>query len=397
MPASAGSPKVASRHAPLGLGRRAAALPRRIARPRRGREGIPRPRPVVSADGPVAEETSVPGPEQLMQETISFLKEDLTHLFDEQGIDASRYDEVVEFRDPISSYNSIRGYLFNIQFLRRVFSPTFELHDIRQTGDFEITSRWTMTMEVAPTKGTILRQLWDPKLVFTGVSIYGLNPSNGKINKHLDLWDAIDQQEFFSVEGFAHVLRQVFNLTRAPDLETPEFKVLKKKQAYEIREYPSFLVAETSMDVAKAPGAEGSVNPAGAGNNAFNKLAGYIFGKNEQEEKMAMTTPVLTTNTGRMQFVVGQKYKEAGMPTPSDKEVATKEAAGGLYIVSSFNGPALEDQVEREFRNLKSIMYRDGLVAGEGWVLARYNDPFTNPLLRRNEVLIPVAGGFSLW
>ena len=38
-------------------------------------------------------------------------------------------------------------------------------------------------MEVAVTRGTPLRQWWDPKLVFTGVSIYGLNPENGKINR----------------------------------------------------------------------------------------------------------------------------------------------------------------------------------------------------------------------
>ena len=33
-----------------------------------------------------------------MEEVIEFLKEDLPHLFDEQGIDASMYDDKVEFR-----------------------------------------------------------------------------------------------------------------------------------------------------------------------------------------------------------------------------------------------------------------------------------------------------------
>jgi hypothetical protein len=40
---------------------------------------------------------------------MNFLKEDLTHLFDDQGIDPSQYDDVVEFRDPITSYNDARG------------------------------------------------------------------------------------------------------------------------------------------------------------------------------------------------------------------------------------------------------------------------------------------------
>jgi hypothetical protein len=40
------------------------------------------------------------------------------------------------------------GYMFNIRMLKRVFEPVFELHDIRQTGEFEATTRWTMTMKV---------------------------------------------------------------------------------------------------------------------------------------------------------------------------------------------------------------------------------------------------------
>ena len=41
---------------------------------------------------------------------MEFLEEDLQHLFDDQGIDQSQYDSVVRFRDPITRYNSARGY-----------------------------------------------------------------------------------------------------------------------------------------------------------------------------------------------------------------------------------------------------------------------------------------------
>ena len=36
------------------------------------------------------------------------------------------------------------GYMFNIAMLKRVFAPTFLLHDLQQTGEYEITTRWTM-------------------------------------------------------------------------------------------------------------------------------------------------------------------------------------------------------------------------------------------------------------
>lgn len=34
------------------------------------------------------------------------------------------------------------GYMFNINMLKTVFNPTFELHDIKQTGEYEATTRW---------------------------------------------------------------------------------------------------------------------------------------------------------------------------------------------------------------------------------------------------------------
>lgn len=69
--------------------------------------------------------------------------------------------------------------MFNIGMLKRVFAPIFQLHDIRQTGDYEVTTRWTMIMQFTLNRISPLRRFWDPKLIFTGVSIMGINPENG--------------------------------------------------------------------------------------------------------------------------------------------------------------------------------------------------------------------------
>lgn len=45
-------------------------------------------------------------------------------------------------------------------------------------------------------------------------------------------------------------------------------------------------------------------------------------------------------------------------------------------------------QVVEAERRLRGALLLDGLEPGEGYALARYNDPFTLPFLRRNEVLI---------
>jgi hypothetical protein len=45
----------------------------------------------------------------LSQDRMEFLRQDLVHLFDEQGIDKNSYEEVVEFVDPITSYRRLSG------------------------------------------------------------------------------------------------------------------------------------------------------------------------------------------------------------------------------------------------------------------------------------------------
>lgn len=50
---------------------------------------------------------------------------------------------------PLRTFTSCAGYLFNIAFLKRVFQPNFVLHDVRRTGPLELTTRWTMDMSLA--------------------------------------------------------------------------------------------------------------------------------------------------------------------------------------------------------------------------------------------------------
>ena len=56
--------------------------------------------------------------------------------------------------------------------------------------------------------------------------------------------------------------------------------------------------------------------PSGEGGSAFNALAGYIFGKNDRQQKMSMTTPVFTDSQGKMQFVVStQQVRVLALPS----------------------------------------------------------------------------------
>jgi len=69
----------------------------------------------------------------------------------------------------------------------------------------------------------------------------------GKFTRHIDYWDAIDNQEYFSFEAFGHVLAQLGDLTRTPaDLATPSYMVMRKFERYEIRRCDSLRLTRTS-------------------------------------------------------------------------------------------------------------------------------------------------------
>ncbi|KAL3159126.1 hypothetical protein ABBQ32_011120 [Trebouxia sp. C0010 RCD-2024] len=343
-----------------------------------------------------------------MQKKMEFLREDLTHLFDDQGIDQSAYDEKVNFEDPITRYSTVKGYMFNISMLRRVFAPTFQLHDIKQTSEFDITTRWTMSMQLALNRYNPFRKWWDPQLLFTGTSIMSVNPSTGRFNSHVDTWDAVQNQKYLSLEAVRHLLGQLATLSRAPRLESPQYTVLKKPDGYAVRKYNSFLVAETGMTQDASPpagsngrqgssGGSGGSSPGGNGTSAFMSLAGYIFGKNDRQEKMAMTMPVFSNSSGRMQFFMGHNKERASLPTPNDTQVQFVQMPGGFYAVRSFSGKAGEEDAQKQLQVLYQKLARDKLQATpDKWTLARYNDPSTKGPFRLNEVLVEVVN-FDLW
>ena len=76
-----------------------------------------------------------------------------------------------------------------------------------------------------------------------------------------------------------------------------------------------------------------------------------------------------------------------GYVTSREREVMAFERTCGACARSSA-------QVRAAERRLRGALLLDGLEPAEGWLLARYNDPFTPLPLRRNEVLITLPDGF---
>ncbi|GER43425.1 SOUL heme-binding family protein [Striga asiatica] len=197
-------------------------------------------------------------------------------------------------------------------------------------------------------------------------------------------------------------------LMSVPDLETVEFKVLKRSELYEIREVESYFIAETTM-----PGKYGF--DFGGASRSFNVLAEYLFGKNTGEKQMEMTTPVLTRRTKSegekmdmttpvitrrlenqnkwtMSFVMPSKYG-ADLPLPKDSSVKIKEVPKRVIAVAAFSGFVTDEVVQRRESSLRRLLNDDPefrVKEDASLEVAQYNPPFTLPLNRRNEISLEV-------
>ncbi|KAI4354624.1 hypothetical protein L6164_003473 [Bauhinia variegata] len=192
-------------------------------------------------------------------------------------------------------------------------------------------------------------------------------------------------------------------------VETPKYEVIKSTPDYEIRSYAPSVMAEVTYDPSQFKGDKDGgfmvlANYIGALGNPHNAkpekiaMTAPVITKNPESEKIAMTAPVVT-RTGEvgekkmvtMQFILPAKYcKAEEAPKPTDERVVIREEGERKYGVVKFGGVATDDVVEDRAEKLKKNLERDGYKVVEDFLLARYNPPWTIPMFRTNEVMIPV-------
>ncbi|KAL7519587.1 hypothetical protein ACHAWX_004346 [Stephanocyclus meneghinianus] len=205
----------------------------------------------------------------------------------------------------------------------------------------------------------------------------------------------------------AVILSSAELLKRTPDLETPQYTVLKtRSNGLEIRQYEPFAVCSVTMkDLNSNSGSDKDSasrlsNPQLSGAKSFGALAGYLFGENQAKKTMKMTTPVITEGEGddkKMSFVLPSDYwksetmSDAPLPL-SDSAVRIAPVQGSVRGVLAFGGYGRKSDAMS--KKLKDLLLKDGewcAVENAPVVLAQYNDPFTPPWKRRNEVSVLVA------
>ena len=182
-------------------------------------------------------------------------------------------------------------------------------------------------------------------------------------------------------------------------VEQAEFSVLEKKKDYEVRNYPSHIVAETTI---------ANANYNSAMNSGFSIVASYIFGGNTKKEKIAMTTPVVMQSKSEkiimtapvvvnmagdsrvVSFGMPRGYTLETLPTPNDSRVKLREVPAQKMAVLRFSWSRSESRIQAMKDKLLSALSRDGIETIGSPSYAGYNAPWTPPWMTRNEVLVEV-------
>ena len=173
-------------------------------------------------------------------------------------------------------------------------------------------------------------------------------------------------------------------------IEEPNFKILVDEGELEIRSYDEYLVAETAV--------EGSFDT--ASRKGFRRVAGYIFGENKnsigQSEKIQMTAPVTVKpdNEGWvLHFVMPSNYDMSQLPVPNNNSILLKKIEAHHAAVISFSGFTTDAKIQNKTEELKVWLKKKNFKIAGTQQIARYNDPFTLPWLRRNEIIFKVTTG----
>ena len=179
--------------------------------------------------------------------------------------------------------------------------------------------------------------------------------------------------------------------------ETPKYSVSKKQNEIEIRQYPGYIQAEVTVE---------EKNYKSAAEKGFNVLAGYIFGNNTAQQKIAMTAPVQASKSEKIAmttpvtvsgedsfsvaFIMPAAYTLETLPQPKDERVNFVSLPARSMAAIRFSGFFKQETIQKNKRRLADWLEAHGLETEGEYIVAGYNPPWVPGFLARNEVLVQV-------
>jgi hypothetical protein len=179
------------------------------------------------------------------------------------------------------------------------------------------------------------------------------------------------------------VLLQSFTIMPIIKTEEQKHSLVRKYKDFEIRFYPSTTIATINSNAKTYKDLSGP---------GFQKLAGYIFGGNEANKKISMTTPVqmdINDSVSTMSFVMPSAYTKENLPKPNDPNVKINNTADEYVAVIRFGGYASDEDLKFYSEKLQGLLKENGIVSFGNYRFLGYNPPFQF-IGRRNEIIVAV-------
>ena len=158
--------------------------------------------------------------------------------------------------------------------------------------------------------------------------------------------------------------------------KTENYKIIRTIDSVEIRQYPDLIYASY-------------FSPSG-NNSQFRVLANYIFGGNDKNEQIGMTSPVnmrLSSKNKEMMFLMPERYQIESLPTPNSKEIDIIKMDSRIVAAIRFSGYSNSTKVKRKKQELVNTLEKYDIEYYDEFELLVYDSPY-KVLNRRNEVIV---------
>lgn len=161
------------------------------------------------------------------------------------------------------------------------------------------------------------------------------------------------------------------------------YEVIMDYKEFEIRQYEPAIFARTRVQ---------STTYRSGSSGAFRTLASYIFGGNNRNESIAMTSPVaMRQDQGlEMSFMMPSAYTLESLPAPNRQDIEFYEKPTVVMAAIRFGGWASDDKISEMTDKLKTLLDEHGIRHSGDFIYLGYNPPY-QVLNRRNEIAVEIS------
>ena len=161
------------------------------------------------------------------------------------------------------------------------------------------------------------------------------------------------------------------------------YNTLATFEKFEIRFYPELTVASTAL-----PQSGYSQNS----RLGFRRIASYIFGGNNTNTQISMTSPVQMKmdHEASMSFYMPPTMNIEDLPSPNNAQVLVEQQPSKTVAVIRFSGWASDQILEDKYQELKRLLEANNIGFQDGYEYLGYNPPY-QLINRINEVTIKLV------